>query len=40
MMAAVALSARAKYLAEIPALAPVRMAVIQAQSMTASGSPV
>ena len=39
-MAATALSGRARYLAEMPALAPVRMAVIQAQSMTAIGTPV
>ena len=39
-MAAVALSARARYFAEMPALAPVRMAVIQAQSITARGIPV
>jgi hypothetical protein len=39
-MAAHSLPPRARYLAEIPALAPVRMAVIQAQSITASGTPV
>ena len=40
MMAATSLPARARYFAEMPALAPVRMAVIQAQSITASGTPV
>ena len=34
------LSDRARYFAEMPALAPVRMAVIQAQSITARGTPV
>ena len=34
------LPGRARYRAEMPTLAPVRMAVTQAQSITASGTPV
>ena len=39
-MATVPLPARARYLADMLMLAPVRMAVTQAQSITARGTPV